>query len=367
MGRRAHFVNANGQTSPRRIAALDAARALGVLAMVCGHTLDALLSPAVRATPGVETYWQVRGLTAPLFLLVAGWAVTASVTRGRAQGWDILRGRLPRVGLLLLVGYLLRLPGWDFDGFIAGDRQQWRHFLAFDALHCIALGLFGGAVVLSRWRTRAARTGAFAALAVFALAIAPLIPATKARGIGLIALEQAALGTSPFPLFPWVAYFFVGGIVGLVATGARPLRIAGGMAAAGVAGLVLARLLGLENLPVHSPVLFLHRAAQVLLVLAALCTVPAWLALRAAPIGRASFFVYALHVPIVYGWANQQGLAQRVGPSLGLGTAILVGVGLAAACLGVHALVSRGRRVVEEAGGLAALASRVLPFPRPQA
>jgi uncharacterized membrane protein len=340
----------NGQTQ-RRIAALDAARALGVLAMVCGHTLDALLYEAVRATPAVETYWRVRGLTAPLFLLVAGWAVTASVMRGRAEGWDILRGRLPRVGLLLLVGYMLRLPGWNFGAFIAGDRHQWRHFLAFDALHCIALGLLGGATLLSACRSRAARISGFAALSALALAVAPFIPHTRARGIGLIALEQAALGTSPFPLFPWVAYFFVGAIVGLLATGARPLRIALGMAGGGVAAVVVARVLGLDGLQVHSPVLFVYRTGLVLLVLAVLAAVPAAAARLAAPVGRASLFVYALHVPVVYGWANQQGLAQRVGPTLDLGAALIVGFALAAACLLVHAAVTRGRRVLEEAGG----------------
>ncbi|HET7753172.1 MAG TPA: acyltransferase family protein [Anaeromyxobacteraceae bacterium] len=345
----------NSPASRRRIAALDAARALGVLAMVCGHTLDALLSPAIRSMPGVETYWRVRGLTAPLFLLVAGWAVTASVTRGRAEGWDILRGRLPRVGLLLLIGYMLRLPGWDIGGFIAGDRDQWRHFLAFDALHCIALGLLGGAAMLSALRGRAARIAGFVTLAALALAVAPLIPVTRARGIGLIALEQAALGTSPFPLFPWVAYFFVGGIVGLLATGARPLVAAAGMAAVGAGGVVAARVIGLDDLPVHSPVLFVLRAGQVLLILGALAAVPAAIAARAAPIGRASLFVYALHVPIVYGWANQQGLAQRIGPTLGLGAALASGVALAAVCLAVKVGVDRARRAVEEAGGVGAV------------
>jgi uncharacterized membrane protein len=354
-------------TTPGRIAALDAARALGVLAMVCGHTLDALLSPAVRAMPGIEAYWRARGLTAPLFLLVAGWAVTASVIRGRAEGWGILRARLPRVGLLLLVGYLLRLPGWDIDAFIAGDRQLWRHFLAFDALHCIALGLLCGAAVLSACRAHVARVSGFAALAALALAVAPLIPVTRVRGIGLIALEQAALGTSPFPLFPWVAYFFAGGIVGLLATGARPLRVAAGMAAAGFAAVVAAQVIGLEDLPAQSPVLFVYRGGQVLVVLAALAAVPGWIARRAAPVGRASFFVYALHVPVVYGWANQQGLAQRIGPSLGLGVTLAAGLGLAAACLAAHAVAGRGRRAIEDAGGVAALASRFLPFPRPQA
>ena len=49
-----------------------------------------------------------------------------------------MRGRLPRVLLLLAVGYALRWPGWGLDALLAGDPAVWSHLLAFDALHTAA-------------------------------------------------------------------------------------------------------------------------------------------------------------------------------------------------------------------------------------
>jgi hypothetical protein len=76
------------------------------------------------------------------------------------------------------------------------------------------------------------------------------------------------------------------------------------------------------------PVLIAFRVGVVLTVLAVLSLVPASLAARAAPLGKSSLGVYALHLPIVYGWWRFPGLSWRVGPTLsvaaGLGVAVLV-------------------------------------------
>lgn len=52
---------ATAEGRPNRVPALDVARALGVVAMVFGHTCDALLSPAARAAPGIAAYWRRAG------------------------------------------------------------------------------------------------------------------------------------------------------------------------------------------------------------------------------------------------------------------------------------------------------------------
>src|SRR5262249_42017182 len=68
-----------GPARPRRDPWLDAVRGASVVAMVFGHTLDLTLDETVRHTPLVTLYWSFRGLTAPLFLVVAGWALVASL------------------------------------------------------------------------------------------------------------------------------------------------------------------------------------------------------------------------------------------------------------------------------------------------
>jgi uncharacterized membrane protein len=336
--------------SRARIPALDAARALGVVAMVFGHTLDALLAPAVRATPAVELYWKARGLTAPLFLVVSGWAVAVAIGRSPARGVALVRGRLPRVLLLLAVGYALRWPGWGLERLASGDLEVWAHLLAFDALHTIAVSLLVAASVLALPLAARERALLFGALALLAVTLGLLPPAplprdaaTLASSIPALALAQAAGGTSPFPLFPWAAYFFVGAVLGELAASGGALRVRG-MAAIGTALVAATCWTGVGVMPMGHPLLVLFRIGAILIVLAALSAVPARAAAAVAPLGRASLGVYALHVPLVYGWSTLDGLTARVGPALGLGAAVLVALAVLGASFGLQRALVAGRR-----------------------
>jgi acyltransferase len=337
-----------------RIPALDAARALAVVAMVAGHTLDALLAAGARATPLAVAYWKARGLTAPIFLMTSGWAVTVAIRRSGARGLAIPRDRLPRVLLLLAVAYALRWPGWGADRLASGDPEVWAHLLAFDALHTIALALLVAALVLAVPLGDRARAGAFALLAVLAVALGmggqaplPVPPAALPAPVLGMAAAQAVGGTSPFPLFPWAAHFFVGGLVGLLAAG----RVRS-LAALGAALVAATFWTGVGTMAPGHPVLFLFRTGAVLLLFAGLSAVPARAAATLAPLGRASLGVYAIHLPVVYGWSTVEGLASRVGPRLGA----LAALGVAAAVLaGSFALHRAGKAAlgVARAGALA--------------
>src|ERR687888_4333 len=104
-----------------RLPGLDAARALAVVAMVVGHTADGLLSDAARALPWGQGYWGFRGLTAPLFLVVSGWAVTMAAARSGLSGRAFFRARLRRVAMLIACGLALRWPGWDAAALLSMD------------------------------------------------------------------------------------------------------------------------------------------------------------------------------------------------------------------------------------------------------
>lgn len=326
--------------------------------MVVGHTLDALLATSLRDEPLAVAYWKARGLTAPLFLMASGWAVTVAIARRRQRGPRVPLDRLPRVLLLLALGYALRWPGWGAARLLAGDREVWAHLLAFDALHTIALSILAVAVVLGLPLTRRERVGVLAALCVLSLSLGMAAPAPLPVEPGALpppplamALAQAAGGTSPFPLFPWVAYAFAGAIVGLLVHPGERRRLLL-LAALGVAMVLATFHRGVGTLPAGDPVLFVFRAGLVLIVFAALSAIPARAAARVAPIGRASLGVYVLHVPLVYGWSTQQGLAQRIGPTLSPGAAALAAAAvLAGSVVLAHAL----------AAGLRALSSRVRP------
>ncbi len=348
---------------PPRIATLDAARALGVLAMVFGHTMDAVLSHEVRALPAMVTYWQARGLTAPLFMLVSGWAVTVAIARAGGRGLAIPRARLGRVLLLLAIGYGLRWPGWAGDRLAQRDLDVWAHLLAFDALHTIALSLLAAALVLALPWTRREKVLAFVALAVLSIGLgmrapAPLVPAASELATTLpgLALVQALGGSSPFPFFPWATYFFAGAVIGLVSRGSGRRR-ALGLAAAGVALLLGTFWAGTADLPPADPRLVAFRIGAVLLVLSALSLVPARLATRLAPLGRASLGVYAIHVAVVYGWSTFDGLAWRIGPTRSFPSAVLVAALVLGASYALHLAVTGAVR--SGAAGLRRLRERL--------
>lgn len=347
MGRRA--VPEAPSDAPLRLPALDAARALGVAAMVAGHTLDALLAPTVRAHPAVAAYWKARGFTAPIFMAVAGWAVTVAIERSGARGWAVPAGRLPRVALLLGIGFLLHWPGWGLDALLAGDRRVFAHLVAFGVLHAIALSILATSAVLGAFPARRHRLLALAALAGFAVAVG-LRPAGNPSGWAAIVLEQAIGGTSPFPVFPWIAYFAAGSAVGLLVR--RPgwrsgLRLAG----AGALLVGATAWTGVGTMPFNDPILVVYRIGASLLVVGLLFAVPAAAAARVAPLGRASLGIYAVHVAIVYGWSTHPGLAARVGPTLGLADGLLVAAGVLAGSWAVQRAL----------GGAWALAIRLLP------
>jgi len=333
-----------------RLVALDAARAIGVVAMVVGHTLDALLSPEARALPGVVTYWKLRGLTAPLFLLVAGWAVTEAIRRARARGegrgavrgFAIVRGRLPRVLLLLGVGAALRWPGWGAAGLSAGDHAVWAHLLGLDALHVIALSLLGVALVSALELRPREEALTFALLLVAAVAFGMREPGQPVTLPG-VAWEQLLGGTSPFPLVPWSAYFLAGCLVGLTVRDGSG-RPALAMAALGGVLFLATFWQGVGSAPPGQPALIAYRIGLVLLLLAALSRLPAAVGAAAAPLGRHSLAVYALHVPLVYGWSTVPGLAWRVGPALSVAQALGAALLVLLACALVAALLAAARR-----------------------
>lgn len=346
-------------TPPRRprLAALDAARALGVVAMVVGHTLDALLSPAARIHPAAVAYWKARGLTAPLFLLVSGWAVAVALRRAPARGLGAVSQRLPRVLLLLAVGVALRWPGWGVAGLRAGDPAVWAHLLGFDALHTIAVAFLLAAAVLSLGRPPREERLLLVALLVLAVALGMRTPPPLPASLPALALEQALGGTSPFPVVPWAAYFLAGCLVGLAVEEA-PGRAAGWMAWLGAALVAGTFWQEVGTAPPGQPALIAFRIGLILLLLALLSRVPDRVGPAVAPLGRHSLAIYALHVPVVYGWSTVPGLAWRVGPRLGAIEALLVALLVLAAAALAAWLLSVARR---GAGRLLGAAGQVVP------
>jgi uncharacterized membrane protein len=346
---------------------LDRARAVAVVAMVMGHTLDAVLSDAARQGAGVQAYWALRAITAPLFLFVAGWAIATTVQRTGEQGLGLLRRYAPRAALLLCWGYVLRWPGWGVDRLLAGERAVWEHFLGFDALHGVAGALLMGAGVLALLRGQVARMAALTGLAVLFPVVTPWVRASVAGGGWPLGLEQAVAGRgSSFPLFPWSAYFFAGAVTGLGLATLR--RVPAWLCLAGT-GLTVLGLMSLwgGNPELSDATLVAWRMGMLLVVAGAAMRLPSALDGLMGPVGRASLWAYVIHLPMTYGWSTFPGLASRWGHSLSLGQALATALTVLAVTLTLSltlkGLYGRWRSRARKAVGGAA----VLTLPRPGA
>jgi acyltransferase len=327
---------------------LDAVRGASVLAMVAGHTLDLSLTPALRDAPLIALYWSFRGLTAPLFLVVAGWALLASVPR--LDGATVAR-RLQRAALILALGYGLHWPGISAAVSMEREGMLWPHLLEFDALPCIGWCLVLGLGLLAVLPRVPGRLGAFGTLAMWLPFVMPLSwpMAEHSRWLWHGLLGHAEVR---FPLIPWAAFFFLG--MGLATT----LRLLPdvrhrAMALLGASGVLLLVLenTGLESWSVDSPWPAFYRMGQAMLVLGTLSAAAVGRVRVLGSLGRNSLGIYVTHLVLLYGWGGTEGLAPLVFRRLPLGLALGLAVGV---LLASHSLARQVPRALQWLGTLTA-------------
>jgi len=304
---------------------LDAVRGVSVLAMVLGHTLDLTLVSGVREHPLVVLYWSLRGLTAPLFLVIAGWALVSSFGPGDP---GVVGRRLRRAALVLALGYGLHWPGLSAALAMANEGTLWPHLLAFDALPCIGWCLVAGVLLLWLFPRGEGRIGALGTLAIW-IPFAAALASSVVTGAGWLWRGLLGHPEAHFPLLPWSGFFFLGAALCLLVArlGARRHRAMALLLAGGLLLLLLERT-DLESWTPGSPWPVFYRMGQVMLVLGILCLarverLPGLLAL-----GRNSLGIYVAHLVLLYGWAGGQGLGARwerdLPPAGAVGLALLV-------------------------------------------
>jgi acyltransferase len=319
---------------PGRIAGLDAARALAVLAMVFGHTLDATLSPAARATEAMTLYWKFRAFTAPLFLFVSGCALMWVLTHKRWSSERATRRFLPKVLWLLFLGYSVRFPLWDIPGWLRGELSVWKPFLTFDALQCIGTSIAVLLAVCAGVKRDWQRMVVLFALALLCVVSAESIWAFWANpDSNMVWAQTLGGGSSRFSIFPWSAYFLVGAAFG-IALARWPRMAFGFLLGAMTIFLVLdvwgrnTLFLNIQSLPDWAPRKVIWRAGPVLALLLLAFALPSRVSQSLGPVGRSSLWAYVLHLPLCYGWGHWHGLATHVGRTLSAAQACALGVGM---------------------------------------
>ena len=316
-------------TSRPRIYVLDFIRLVAMLLMIQGHTLDAFVNP-VHMDMGTfhwETWMHLRGLTAPLFLMVSG-AVSVLGIRHEADGRvsrTLLRHRIKMALLVIGIGYLMVFPANRIADLRWVSSDVWRIFLQVNILQLNGVTLLLLTTLLAFTRTIRRYAAWSLAVGCAILLAAPAVFAVdwfRWLPEGMAAYLSFSHG-SLFPFFPAGAYMFLG--VGLgalllempVATRVRVFRLT--CLTAALAALVLG--LGVDHLPAglypaHDPykaglsynLLRLGFALLIFGMLTWLSEAIPSLAPRCAPMGRKSLYVYVGHLSLIYGTPWTPGL-----------------------------------------------------------
>ena len=296
---------------------LDVLRGVAVLVMIEAHVIDSWTRDADRHTRAFGESLILGGFGAPLFLFLAGVAVSMSGGSKARRIGDVAAAMhaVQKRGLqIFLLAFVFR-----FQSFVLSHGQAWT-LLKVDILNVMGLSIIGAATIWGCIRGRGARLAAFAiGMAVFVW----LTPAIRSLGIlaplpdWLEGYLRPIPGLTNFSIFPWTAFVLAGAFAGVLLDEARaPSADRRLNLAFGVGGLLLALLAYEASFlpPVDPRSRFWTTSASFFfirlgLMIAALGVAYLWerrptAGKRWSPLrvlGRSSLFIYWIHVEMVYG------------------------------------------------------------------
>ena len=295
---------------------LDWIRGVAVVVMIEAHVLDSWTRGADRASGIYGWAITVGGLGAPLFLFLAGVAVSMSAgSKFRRSGSTVVASHaVARRGLEVFgLAFLFRLQAW-----ILGWSHP-RNLLKVDILNIMGPSISAAGLLWGLARTTRARIAIFGVATLATAFLTPALrdaPVIRALPSPIEAYFRPVPGLTNFVFLPWAAFVFAGAILGVLIDGARTAdserRLNRCFAAVGAALAVGA--FGLSYLPspfgtsyfwTTSPAFFFLRVGIMTAALGAgyfWSTRPSassWRPLE--QLGRTSLFIYWIHVEMVYG------------------------------------------------------------------
>lgn len=370
-----------------RLAFVDAMRGVAVVFMILWHTADSWIAGWYRESWGFELMRFLGGLAAPLFLLLAGAGVGLKVAADRRKkrpASETVRGLVARGLEIVVVGYALRFQFWLIDsaGIIRPDGARvWlpigiaiavlivgidhfgegraRRALAFvaagvalyaigawqlwviaptrlagllrvDVLQAIGVSLalvtvvaWGAGAFEHRWRAVALGVATMVATPLVWSMVPGPLPDALAAYFGKWTPPPGQRAASMFPIFPWMAYTFVGVALGgawdRAASARRSLEVVVALAAVGA----IVAIATSETLPpvyqllagtpwLTQPFRVTHRIG-IALVLAPIALVLGRLVPPLHTLGRTSLLVYWVHLEFAFGIAATP-LKRSLGP-----------------------------------------------------
>lgn len=316
-------ITSDGAVDSSRRLAIDWLRGLAVLIMIHAHTLDAWTHPSERGRTAFHILNILAGFAAPLFLWLAGAATILSGERlrdKRATRGDASRALVARGLEIFVYAFVFRLLMFLFNPGGAAIS-----IFRVDILNIMGPSLVVAALVWGTVRRRGASLLAFAGLAAILSFLTPAVQLASwvdAMPVWIQWYLRPAGEHTVFTLFPWAGFVFAGAAAGVVLARARDAaRERHAQAAIAVCGVCLIACgFYAATLPTiyrqssfwsTSPTFFAIRVGVLMLtsgVVYALTTVLAPRGLLLEPLqrlGRASLFIYWIHIPIVYGWMTE--------------------------------------------------------------
>lgn len=302
--------------APRR-GYLDWLRGLAVLIMIEAHALDSWTRLDERDAPLYVQSMILGGLGAPLFLLLAGVAVSLSAgSKARRSGDEKAAARLVAWRGLQIFGlaFLFRLQA------VLVSWGGWRSMLKVDILNIMGLAIMASAGLWAVVRTPRARLVVFLGVTLGIVFATPPLRATPLLDWLPDPLEgylRPRPAYTNFSILPSAAFLFAGAYIGVLIDATRTgeterrlnLLLAAGGALLAVGAYAASHLpspYARSDFWTSSPSYFLIRAG---ILTAAIGIAYLWhqrphADTRFSPLqqmGRTSLFIYWIHIELIYG------------------------------------------------------------------
>lgn len=342
-----------------RLVLIDVLRAVGVMLMIEGHTLDAMLSPMYKdgSTIMFQLWTFLRGLTAPFFFFSAGLAFVFATVKINGSAQSVSKKtkyrRLKRIITLLLLGYALHFPLELLFDPSTVPAEHLKIFFYVDALHVISLSLLAILIIALFAKRSETLFRSYVITTLLSLAIAPITETIRWENF-LHPLFYSYLtfrSGSFFTFFPFSAYLFAGASFGAASLSMSVQTRARVLSKNFMLVSFVSLLLFLLFFPVQlffvSPYVDYWRALPAInflrfgiVAFVAACIGYLSLKVRRFPkilpaIGKSSLIIYVVHLMIVYGSPINFGLAQLIPDGTNPAVAILLAVGVMSLMVGM--------------------------------
>lgn len=203
-----------------RLRFVDVFRGLAILLMLHGHTADALLNPAEKASLAFQIYTIFRGFTAPMFLFISGFAfaiTTIKYVEDYSKLSEKFLKRIRKFLFITLLGYFLHLPYLSLKKIMNESNFETLAILfSSDVLQAIGISLLILQIGLFLLKDASKFSHLSLFMGIFAFLISPflfLIDFSKFLPLPISQYLNTFNG-SKFPLFPWIGYIMIGNYIG---------------------------------------------------------------------------------------------------------------------------------------------------------